>query len=151
MKYWFIYTTILHRRLCFFLLNLSKVYFEVRKHTFSIVNHPTDHEHFYMELLLQSLYASLRSPVSQVTICPKNLWIRHCLCLKCISRRDHFLPNDRIPPFFPWFVFSELFSPASAVVSINYYMCCFDISAFWLVLRCFCTKLIWRKWMFLPK
>ena len=49
-KFWrpkkIIYTIILHRRLCFLLLNLSKVYFYVRKHTFSIVNHPAGHQHF---------------------------------------------------------------------------------------------------------
>ena len=54
MKYTFIYTITLHHRLCVFLLNLSKVYFQVRKHTFSIVNHPTDHQHFNIKLQLHS-------------------------------------------------------------------------------------------------
>ena len=51
MNYTFIYFIILHHRLCFFLLNLSKVYFQVRKLNFSIVNHTTDHHHFNVELL----------------------------------------------------------------------------------------------------
>ena len=55
IKYTFIYTILLHCRLCFFLLNLSEVYFSVRKHTFSIVNHHTDHQHFNTELQLQLL------------------------------------------------------------------------------------------------
>ena len=51
IKYVFIYTIILDRKFCFILSNLSEVYFYVRKHTFSIVNHPTFHQHFNMDLL----------------------------------------------------------------------------------------------------
>ena len=51
MKYTFIYTIILHCRLCFFLLNQIKVYFSLRKHAFSIVDHPTDCQHINIELV----------------------------------------------------------------------------------------------------
>lgn len=37
-KYTFISSDIFYRKRCFFILNLSKVCFEVRKHTLSIVN-----------------------------------------------------------------------------------------------------------------
>ena len=38
-KYTSLYTDMLYHRLCFFLLNLGKVYFQVRKHTLFIGNH----------------------------------------------------------------------------------------------------------------
>ena len=39
-KYTFIYSDIFHHMLCFFFLNLSKVCFQVRNYTSSIMNHP---------------------------------------------------------------------------------------------------------------
>ena len=74
---------------CFFLLELSKVCFQVRKHVLSIVNHSKDknmcslkglypidtHQHFNMELLsaLQSLQNHLCQKImSKKPLCPKK-------------------------------------------------------------------------------
>ena len=74
---------------CFFLLELSKVCFQVRQHVLSIVNHSKDknmcslkglcpidtHQHFNMELLsaLQSLQNHLCQKImSKKPLCPKN-------------------------------------------------------------------------------
>ena len=92
-KYTFIYSYIFYCRLCFFLLNLDKVCFQVRKHTLSIVNHPKalktcslkgfyqidDLMNFRMELLGASV--SPGPLVVQVTVCPKILWINHKVLL----------------------------------------------------------------------
>ena len=52
--------------------------------------------------------------------------------LKC--RYDPFPPNGGIPPFFSAdLFFLNFFFRVSAVVSMNYYMFYFNISAFWLV------------------
>ena len=95
MKYTFIYTIILHRRLCFFPLNLSKVYLLVRKHTLSIVNHPTEHQDFNMELLcaLQPLSDHL---LCRLTVCPKNLWIRHCSTKKTRQQSEHWIEFEKV-------------------------------------------------------
>ena len=72
MKYTFIYTIVLHCRLCFFLSNLSKVFFLSMKTYFL---HCKSSYRLSTFQYGASAWVTVSLLFLQVRVCPKNLWI----------------------------------------------------------------------------
>ena len=74
-KYYFLYTDMFYDKLCFFLLNQSKVYFQVRKHTLGDSNVIGTHNHLVHKRTLNRL-PKLASLAKWLSVHLQTKWLR---------------------------------------------------------------------------